>query len=127
MQERTSRSRRVVPVVGLVFGAGWIVWRCTSSLGGAPVWLSAAALAVEVVGFVAASVLVWALWPHRAGRHLEVVPAEGGFDDAVTVVVRCHREPFDAVRATLLAARQLGPVILVDESARVAPRPARVR
>lgn len=117
MQERTSRSRRVVPVVGLVFGAGWIVWRCTSSLGGAPVWLSAAALAVEVVGFVAAMVLVWALWPHRAGRRLEVVPAEGGFDDAVTVVVRCNREPIDAVRATLLAARQLGPVILVDESA----------
>jgi hypothetical protein len=108
----------VVPVVGLVFGAAWIVWRCTSSLGGAPVWLSTSALIVEVVGFAAALVLVWALWPGSVDRQLDVVPDEGGFDDAVTVVVRCHTESIDAVRATLLAARQVGSVILVDESAR---------
>lgn len=124
MNEPTSWSRRAIALGGLVFGAGWIIWRCTASLGGAPLWLSAAALIVEVAGFAATVVLVWALWPDEARRATAVPGRNGvGFSevgDRVTVVVLCHHHSIDAVRATLQASRRVGQAILVDRS--VAPR-----
>lgn len=110
MNARTSWSRRLVAVVGLVFGAAWLVWRCTSSLAGSPVWLSASTLAVEVVGFAAAAMLVWALWPDVHSGPVGADRSTG----PVTVVVRCRDESIEAVRATLLAARRIGPAVLLD-------------
>ena len=81
-------------------------------------WLSLPTLLVEVVGFVAACVLAWALWPAPNRR-----PADTGSPtrNAVDAVVRVTDQYEYEVRATLLAMRgvqHVNRVVLVDLSAR---------
>lgn len=107
---------RVAAVVALACGAAWIGWR-VATFGGAPWWLGAPTLAVEAVGLLAVAVTVWALWrrpesarPIDHARHHDVLDAE--------IVVRCTGQDAPAVRATLLAARPLAPVVVLDLDAR---------
>ncbi|MEI6402780.1 MAG: hypothetical protein WCP59_11385 [Actinomycetota bacterium] len=116
MTERTPRIGRALALSSAVFGASWLGWRITASFSGAPLWLAGTALAVEVVGFGAFALLTWALWPGRG-----VPGVVGPSDDApvVTVVVQCGQRSLDMVRGTVLAARSVGPVVLLDD----APQP----
>ena len=126
MMERTPRSGRALALASAVFGASWLGWRIVASFSGAPLWLAVAALAVEVVGFAAFGLLVWALWPDREAVRSEGDPTSDvtGFAAAepetsvpeVTVVVRCGSGSIDAIRGTALAARPLGLVLLLDDS-----------
>jgi hypothetical protein len=89
-----------------------------ASFSGAPLWLAVTALAVEVVGFGAFVLLTWALWPDRSAPGA-VDPSDGA--TVATVVVRCGQCSLDMVRGTVLAARSVGPVVLLDDAQR--PRP----
>jgi len=115
MTERTPRSGRALALASAVFGASWLGWRLVASFSGAPLWLAVTALAVEVVGFGAFVLLTWALWPDRG-----VPGAVANPDDAplTTVVVRCGQRSLDKVRCTVLAARSVGPVVLLDDAQR---------
>ena len=127
MMERTPRSGRALALASAVFGASWLGWRIVASFSGAPLWLAVAALTVEVVGFAAFGLLVWALWPDRVAAGLTgdatgfaatgcTAGPEMSVPD-VSVVVRCGSSPIDAIRGTVLAARPLGFVLLLDDSA----------
>jgi hypothetical protein len=84
-------------------------------------WLSLPTLVVEIIGFLGASALTWALWP---------VPTRSQVDDgatsmaafaAVDAVVRVDQQPDHEVRATVIALRSVqyvASVVLVDHSAR---------
>jgi hypothetical protein len=86
-----------------------------ASFSGAPLWLAVTALAVEVVGFGAFVLLTWALWPDRSAPGA-VDPSDGA--TVATVVVRCGQCSLDMVRGTVLAARSVGPVVLLDDAQR---------
>jgi hypothetical protein len=126
MMERTPRSGRALAFASAVFGASWLGWRIVASFSGAPLWLAVTTLAVEVVGFAAFGLLVWALWPDRvaAGPTRETSGSVAAGSAAgsevsvpdVSVVVRCGSSPIDAIRGTVLAARPLGFVLLLDDS-----------
>ena len=115
MTERTPRNGRALALASAVFGASWLGWRVIDSFHGAPLWLALSALAVELVGFVAFGLLVWALWPDRRVAGAVDHPAAA---PEMTVVVRCGQRSLDAVRGTVLAARSLGPVVLLDDAPR---------
>ncbi|MGD9999909.1 MAG: glycosyltransferase family 2 protein, partial [Ilumatobacteraceae bacterium] len=111
---------RVIAVVGLVFGVAYLGWRVSSTLAGAPPVLAGIALLVEVVGFVGAAVTVWALW--RAPRDVDGADASaaGGATPVLDldVLVRSSGDDVESLRATLLAARDLGWLYVLDLEAR---------
>ena len=106
---------RTAGVSALAVGAAYLAWRL-ATFGGAPWWLGAPVLAAEAIGWLACALLVWALW-------LRPEPANGsdpGLDGTpvdVEVVVRCLRADPGALRATLLSATPVGPVLVVDPHA----------
>ena len=116
---------RAAGLSALVAGAAHLGWRF-ATFGGAPWWLGAPTLAVEAIGWVACALLVWALWTRptaaRSGHAgLDGRPdADADADVDVEVVVRCRRADPGALRATLLAARPVGPVLVVDPHASAA-------
>lgn len=103
---------RAIAVLGLAAGLAWLCWRVLFSLRGVPAWLAAPGLVVEIVGALAAVLLVWALWrPAGAPRP----PA--AYSGRVQVLVRVEDHSREAVRSTILAALQLEPerdVTVVD-------------
>lgn len=108
---RDSRASRVIAVAALVFGLAWIAWRAARSLDGAPLWSGVALLAVEIGGLLATALLTWALWPRQLSADASIGAT---YDPDVEVLVRCAGHDLERVRATLLAARRLGPVVVVD-------------
>lgn len=115
MTARDSTVSRTLAVVALVAGTAWIAWRIAASLGGAPLWSAVAMLLVELGGLVATGLLVWALWPRSRAADARV---GGSYDADVDIVVRCGDDDVERVRATVLAARDLGPVVIADVSGR---------
>ncbi len=119
-------SARVLATVGLVAGFIYLAWRASASLAGAPLWLSVPFLAVEIVGFLGAATLVWALWPMPVpARGVTAHPDPDGPSPldcaAVDAVVRVHHQREHEVRATLLSLRSVAKVhhvVLVDHSGR---------
>jgi hypothetical protein len=106
---------RPISLAGLVAGACYLAWRVGASLRDAPGWLEGLTLAVEVVGFASVAVLVWALWPGPADREpVRDGATIGRTAEPVDIVVRCGDRGLPWVRATLLAARSLGRVTLLD-------------
>ena len=105
---------------GLSFTGAYLVWRFTTLPAGAPMWLVALTLAVEVVGFIGTALLCWALWPTpQAPPGPPALTATEVGD--VDVVIRVTDQEVHAVRATLLAVRSMrtGRTVLVDLGARV--------
>jgi hypothetical protein len=102
---------RAIASVALGIGVAWIGWRVARSLTGAPVWSSAALLAAEIGGLVATALLTWALWPSQQHADASIGAT---YDPDVDVVVRVAGHEVERVRATLLAARRLGPMVVVD-------------
>ncbi len=107
---------RGVALVGLAFGAAYVGWRIVATLAGAPVWLAVVTLLVEIVGFVAVTSLVWALWRSPEVRSPRRAPADMPLD--VDVLIRCSGQDTESLRATLLASQQLGSVYVLDLGAR---------
>ncbi|MCU1360967.1 MAG: glycosyltransferase, partial [Ilumatobacteraceae bacterium] len=106
---------RGIAVVGLAFGAAYLGWRMSSTMGGAPLWLAAVTLLLEIVGFVSVTTLVWALWSQpqvRPPRRPGALPLD------VDVLVRCSGQDVESLRATLLSARGLGSMYVLDLGAR---------
>ncbi len=103
---------RLASVVALCFGAAYLGWRITSTLSGVPVWLAITTLVVEIVGFVAVAVYVWAMW--HSPQHRRPV----SLTDNVGVIIRSAAGDIGALRATVLAASHLGPITIVDPYAR---------
>ena len=132
---------RAAAVMAVGIGVVYLGWRTIGTLDGAPWWLGTPTLAVELIGFIAVAVTCWALWrrPDQAAppsteqqhpqhlehpKHLEHLehlgrsaPTGAGFLDA-EIVVRCSGQPLPALRASLIAARQIAPVVVLDIDAR---------
>ena len=111
---------RALAVVGLVATLCYLIWRVGFSMHDTQLWLSLPTLLVEVVGFLGAVALTWALWPVLAHHR-----SDGGIavTHAVTAVVRVDRQSLHEVRTTLLAlqsVQHVNGVVLVDLSARPA-------
>ena len=120
MRRTEHLGARALATVGLAATLCYLIWRIGFSMHDTELWLSLPTLAVEVVGFLGAIALTWALWP---------VPARHQANDGVTViapvdaVVRVDQQPVHEVRATLLALRSvqhINDVVLVDLSAQPA-------
>ena len=120
MRRTEHLGGRALAAVGLVATSLYLIWRVGFSMHDTALWLSLPTLAVEIVGFVGAATLTWALWPvpHRTQSSDAVCVAT-----SVDAVVRVDRQPVHEVRATLLALRSvqhINGVVLVDLSARPA-------
>lgn len=120
-------ASRVLAVVALIWGLAYLGWRAVATLDGAPWWLGTPTLVVEVVGLVAVALTCWALWRRPAlapptaavaAPALVERDAASAPDTSTTIVVRCRGEELPVVRATLLAARGIAPITVVDLDAR---------
>ena len=120
MRRTEHLGARALAALGLVATLCYLVWRVGFSMQDTNLWLSLPTLAVEIVGFVGAVALTWALWPVPTRS-----PASGSVvvTAPVDAVVRVDQQPVHEVRATLLALRSvqhINDVVLVDLSARPA-------
>ena len=118
MRRTEYLSARALAVVGLVATLSYLIWRVGFSMHDTELWLSLPTLLVEVVGFLGAVALTWALWPSPA--HCQ---PSGGIPvtTAVDAVIRVDRQSVQEVRITLLAlqsVQHVNGVVLVDLSAR---------
>ncbi len=120
MRRTEHLGARALAAVGLLATLVYLIWRIGFSMHDTELWLSLPTLLVEVVGFLGAVALTWALWPvparHQARSGTTVV-------DAIDAVVRVDRQSVHEVRTTLLAlqsVQHVNGVVLVDLSARPA-------
>ncbi len=130
MRRTEHLGARALTLVGLTAGLLYLVWRAFFSLSGTNLWLAVPVLALEVVGFLGALTLAWALWPAAAGDGTgeatirdDAAPGDGVPQDElpVDVVVRVDLQPVHDARATLVAlrsVRRVQQVAIVDLSAR---------
>ncbi len=120
MRRTEHLGARALVTVGLAATLSYLIWRIGFSMHDTHLWLSLPTLIVEVVGFLGAIALTWALWPVLArdnARDGVIVAAP------LDAVVRADRQSVHEVRATLLALRSvqhINDVVLVDLSARPA-------
>lgn len=120
MRRTEHLGARALAAVGLAATLCYLIWRVGFSMHDTELWLSLPTLAVEIVGFLGATALTWALWPvparYQASRDIAVT-------SRVDAVVRVDRQSIHEVRATLLAlqsVQHVNVVVLVDLSARPA-------
>lgn len=122
MRRMEHLGARALTAVGLAATLCYLIWRVGFSMHDTDLWLSLPTLAVEIVGFLGALTLTWALWPvpeRRQARGTVTVTVANPVD----AVVRVDQQPVHEVRATLLALRSvqhIDDVVLVDLSARPA-------
>jgi hypothetical protein len=119
MRRNEHVSARVLALVGLVATVAYLVWRAVDSMQGAPIPLAAPFFAVELLGFVGAATLTWALWPQPTIDTTERQPVSRRVDG----VVRVDDQPLHEVRATLLALQSsdgVDQLVIVDLSGRPA-------
>lgn len=122
------RTGRTLGLAAAVFGVSWLAWRVSSSLGGAPPWSALGALVIEVLALGTFGLVMWSLW--RRPQPAPATDGAAGTDTAaVTTVVRvdCAATDadlpahLDAVAASLLAARSVGPALVQYRDRLVAP------
>ena len=129
---------RAAAVSAIGVGVVYLGWRAIDTLDGTPWWLGGPTLAIELVGLVAVAVTCWALWrrpeqaapsvaridhrDHRDHRDQPDQPGQPGRSAAgfldVEIVVRCSGQSLPALRASLLAARPISSVVVLDIDAR---------
>ena len=107
----------------------YLTWRAGFTMHDTPLWLSAPTFALEVLAFIGALALTWALWPAPT-RGIDEISDDADATlaaastiglDPVDVVLRVDRQELHEVRATLLALRSVrhtGTVRIVDLRAR---------
>jgi hypothetical protein len=121
MRRTEHLGARVLTAVGLAASFVYLVWRAGFSLHDTDLWLSLPTLLVEVVGFVGAGALAWALWPMPNRPTVGAGSPAGDAVATVDAVVRVADQAEYEVRATLLALRGVHHVkhlVVVDLSAR---------
>ncbi len=121
MRRTEQLGVRALAVVGLLATFCYLIWRVSFSMYDTQLWLSLPTLFVEVVGFLGAAALTWALWPLPARHHASSGTTVVDVVDVVDVVVRVDRQSVLETRATLLAlqsVQDVNGVVLVDLSAR---------
>lgn len=118
MRRTEHLGARALATIGLVATLSYLIWRVGFTLHDTDLRLSLPTLAVEVVGFLGALALTWALWPVPTRRQ---AGDSVGVTSPVDAVVRVGgQHPVHEVRATLLALRSvqhINDVVLVDLSA----------
>ena len=116
MRAGEQQLARLASGAGLVAGGAYLLWRATTTLSSAPLWLAAPTFAVEVVAYLSVAVLTWALWrPPREFAPVESASVSASPGDlSVEVAVRCQGQGIDRLRATLLSTIPLAPVTVVD-------------
>ncbi|HRB05059.1 MAG TPA: hypothetical protein PLP26_16920, partial [Ilumatobacteraceae bacterium] len=122
MRRTEHLGARAFAVIGLAATLSYLVWRVGFSMYDTDLWLSLPTLAVEVLGFLGALALTWALWPVPTRRQVGDGVSVTSSVDAVDAVVRVGgHHGVHEVRATLLALRSVqhvNDVVLVDLDAR---------
>lgn len=121
MRRTEHLGARVLTAVGLAASFVYLVWRAGFSMHDTDLWLSLPTLLVEVVGFVGAGALAWALWPMPTRPKVDTGSPPLAAVAAVDAVVRVADQAEYEVRATLLALRgvqHVKHVVVVDLSAR---------
>lgn len=126
MRAGEQQLARLASGAGLVAGGAYLIWRATTTLSTAPLWLAGPTFAVEAVAYLSVALLTWALWRSPRGLPPAVTRADGRTtapivvvgDLSVEVMVRCHGQAIDGVRATLLSTLPLAPVTVVDVEGR---------
>lgn len=115
------RIGRWACAVGTIAGLAYLLWRAGRSLVGTSPFVSLPALVVEVVGVLATTLLAWALWTRPEPRWVPgldrvtgLVAAELTDAGPVAVMISSDRRDLPWLRATVLAARPLGPITIVD-------------
>jgi hypothetical protein len=116
MRAGEQQLARLASGAGLVAGGAYLLWRATTTLSSAPLWLTAPTFAVEVVAYLSAAVLTWALWrpPRELAPAASAAVSASPGDLSVEVAVRCQGQGIDRLRATLLSTVPLAPVTVVD-------------
>jgi hypothetical protein len=99
-------------------GLAYLVWRAAATLGGVPVWLSAPALFVEVLGWMGLTVVLAAVRRRPAGP--TALPPRRG--DLADVIIRVDGQPVSHLLATLAGVRHVDGVTSTT-IALFAPRP----
>ncbi len=100
--DRHPRLLRVLALVALVWGLGYLTWRIGWSGEGASPVLFAMLLATEVYGIYALAILAWFSWS-RPAAHRPLTTAGRKVD----VYVCTYDEPVEVVMATLAGCRAL--------------------
>ena len=125
MRRMEHQLARALTALGLAATVAWLVWRALYSMDGVAWWAAAPLYVIEVVGFLAAAVLAWALWPapHRGIDEIDDDPESAAAAaaaiglSAADVVIRASGHPAHEVRATLIAVRRVrhaGLVTVID-------------
>ena len=117
MRRTEHIGARALTFVGVLSAVAYLAWRALFTLSGTRLWLSVPVLLVELIAFLGAAALAWALWP---SPQVHVVPTLVLHDAPTDVVIRVHHQAEHEVRATLLTARGLdaAQMILVDVASR---------
>lgn len=116
---RGMRPARSLPAAALALGLGaaYLAWRVAFSLAGAPWWLGAPALAVEVAGWLSLAALLVTL--RRPARRADGPAGPTVDTGAGLVVVRVDGDrTVDDVRASLLSVGAVVDTAVVDHVGR---------
>jgi cellulose synthase (UDP-forming) len=100
--DRHPRLLRVLALLALVWGLGYLTWRVGWSGEGASPVVFAMLLATEVYGLYALAILTWFSWSRPAAQRPPVTPGR-----KVDVYVCTYDEPVEVVMATLAGCRAL--------------------
>jgi hypothetical protein len=95
---------RLVTAAGLLSTLAYLGWRAAGSWHGATLAISVPLFALEIVGFLGAVLLAWALWN---GRRLRMPPSTTANDELIDVVIRVRDEPIHQIVASVLSAQRL--------------------
>jgi hypothetical protein len=118
MQNRRDQWSAAAITAGLAY----LVWRAAATLGGVPLWLSLPALMVEVLGWLALTVVL-AVVRRRPADATTEPPRRG---DLADVIIRVDGQPTPHLLATLAGVRHAHGVVSTT-IALFAPRPEIVR
>ena len=114
MQNRRDQWSAAAITAGLAY----LVWRAAATLGGVPLWLSVPALVVEVLGWMALTVVLAVVRRRPAGA--TTAPPRRG--DLADVIIRVDGQPVPHVLATLAGVRHADGVVSTTIAV-FAPRP----
>jgi cellulose synthase (UDP-forming) len=100
--DRHPRLLRVLALIALIWGLGYLVWRVGWSGEGTNPVVFAMLLATEVYGLYALAILTWFSWSRPLAQRPPVTPGR-----KVDVYVCTYDEPAEVVMATLAGCRAL--------------------
>lgn len=100
--DRRTWLLRVLAVIALIWGLGYLTWRIGWSGEGASPLAFGMLLATEIYGVYALAILTWFSWSRPAAERPPVTP-----DRSVDVYVCTYDEPSEVIMATLAGCQAL--------------------